>query len=147
MEGQRKGGMQQVEEVEQATAWEEEEVEQVEEEGQCNCMGGVGSVHCTGYLLLPSSLSVTMHLERWHAPMSLESLQYYFTTTRIVAFHLTSHTSQTLNRAKALLDFESCLYPSIPSSLPTFLLPLIRANHNNGADEAEFWQKAGLCTI
>ena len=52
----REGGMQQVEEVEQATAWEEEEVEQVEEEGQCNCMGGVGSVHCTGYLLLPSSL-------------------------------------------------------------------------------------------
>ena len=93
MEGQRgrEGGMQQVEEVEQATAWEEEEVEQVEEEGQCNCMGGVGSVHCTGYLLLPSSLSVTMHLERWHVPTSLESLQYNFTTTRIAAFHLTLH--------------------------------------------------------
>ena len=90
----REGGMQQVEEVEQATAWEEEEVEQVEEEGQCNCMGGVGSVHCTGYLLLPSSLGYNAFGKVARSNViGVFAIQLYNNTYRSISLNITSHTS------------------------------------------------------
>ena len=101
MEGQRKGGMQQVEEVEQATAWEEEEVEeQVEEEGQCNCMGGGGSVHCTGYLLLPSSLGYNAFGKVARSNViGVFAIQLYNKTYRSISFNITHEPNTELGQS------------------------------------------------
>ena len=95
-------------------------------------------MHCTGYVLLPSSPLHCIY-KGWHIAVDkyllvigLNLLQYV--STRPVSWICIPCVTRVI-----CIPF---VYPRLP-----FVPLLMQANHNNGADEAEFWQKAGLCTI